>query len=175
MTGSTPGSTRPRPEDGRFPPTTPNLQNIPIRTELGSQLGPISSRSPAACWWTPTTARSSCASSPMSPATNTCSKPSSPARTSTAHGGPESTICRRIRSRPHPLFGQGHQLRHHVRQGRLQPFKDIGVSVKEADAFLKSYLAAFPQGERLYGQDHRRRAGLRLRSTLFGRRRACRS
>ena len=33
-----PRSTRPRPAPGASPPTEPNLQNIPIRTELGSQL-----------------------------------------------------------------------------------------------------------------------------------------
>ena len=58
-------------------------------------------------------------------------------------------------------------------KGAYSLSKDIGVTVKEADAFLKNYLAAFPKRERLHGQDHRRRHGRDgYVSTLFGRRRA---
>ena len=61
---------------GRLSSDNPNLQNIPSAPSWAASCGPTSSQSRAVCWWTPTTARSSCASWPTSPVTNTCSRPS---------------------------------------------------------------------------------------------------
>ena len=58
------------------------------------------------------------------------------------------------------------------RQGAYSLSKDLGVTIKEADAFLKTYLAAFPKVDG-YMQDciaHAREKG--YVETLFGRRRA---
>ena len=47
---------------GRLSSTEPNLQNIPVRTELGAQLRKMFvAPDRAGCWWTRTTPRSSCA------------------------------------------------------------------------------------------------------------------
>ena len=57
-------------------------------------------------------------------------------------------------------------------KGAYSLSKDIGVSVKEADEFLKSYLAAFPKVSDYMDRtiaDARERGYV---STLFGRRRA---
>jgi DNA polymerase I len=52
---------------GRLASTDPNLQNIPIRTEEGRRIREAFVAGPGMRWSASTTARSSCASSPMSP------------------------------------------------------------------------------------------------------------
>ena len=97
---STPASIRPKPAPDGSPPTTPICRTSPSAPSWEASCAPTSSRNPAVCWWTPTTARSSCASSPTSPATSTCSRRSAAARTSTAPRQQRSIICRWTPSRP---------------------------------------------------------------------------
>ncbi len=59
---------------GRISSTEPNLQNIPIRTELGSRLRGYFVAGAGEHSWTPTTRRSSCAFWRTSQATSTCSR-----------------------------------------------------------------------------------------------------
>ena len=70
---STPRSTRRPPPRAASAPLEPNLQNIPVRTRAGTR-DPRARSSPrrAACWWTRTIRRSSCACWRTCPATRRC-------------------------------------------------------------------------------------------------------
>ena len=68
---------------GRLSTSSPNLQAIPIRTELGRRSEARSSPSRASGSSPPTTLRSSCASSRTSPASRSSARPSRAGRTST--------------------------------------------------------------------------------------------
>ena len=58
---------------GRLASSDPNLQNIPVRAGVGQAIRHArSAPRPGTCCWSPTTARSSCASSRTSPATRRC-------------------------------------------------------------------------------------------------------
>ena len=96
--GSTPPSTRPRPAPAGCRPTTPTCRTSPSAPSWAAGCVASLSQSRAACWWTPTTARSSCASWPTSPAMSTCRPPSARGRTSTAAPPPRSTASPSPRS-----------------------------------------------------------------------------
>ena len=144
---------------GRLSSDNPNLQNIPIRTEPGlfhrqARLGAGGRR--------------------LQPDRAAHPRPCHRRRTHAArlplrrghpplHGGPDLQSAAGSGLAPHPLLGQGHQLRHHVRQGCLQPFQGHRRVGERGRRLPQELSGRFSQGERLYGQDHRRRAGLRLR------------
>ena len=81
---------------GRLSTTNPNLQAIPIRTELGRRSDPRSSPRPVRGSSPPTTRRSSCASSRTSPGSRSCVRRSRAATTSTR---PRRSRCS-ARTRP---------------------------------------------------------------------------
>ena len=56
---------------GRLSSAEPNLQNIPVRTELGAELRKMFVPGRGTCWWTRTTPRSNCGFWPTSPGTRT--------------------------------------------------------------------------------------------------------
>ena len=93
-------STRPRPAPGGSPLTIPTCRTSPSAPSWAASSAPTLWQSPAACWWMPTTARSNCASWPMSPAMHTCRRRSSPVPTSTAAPPPRSTTSGLRMSRP---------------------------------------------------------------------------
>ena len=83
---------------GRLSTTSPNLQSIPIRTELGREIrSRLHRRGGRRSCSRPTTRRSSCASSRTSPASRSCARRSRAARTSTARPPPRCSA--RIRRR----------------------------------------------------------------------------
>ena len=82
---------------GRLSTSNPNLQAIPIRTDLGARSARRSSPSRARGSSPPTTRRSSCASSRTSPASRSCARRSRAGRTSTRRPRPRCSATTRRR------------------------------------------------------------------------------
>ncbi len=86
------------------------------------------------------------------------------------YGIPQSEVTPRLRSSAKAInFGIMYG------KGAYSLSKDIGVTVKEADAFLKNYLAAFPSVSGYMDKTIADAKENGYVSTLFGRRRPCRS
>ena len=70
----------------------------------------------------------------------------------------------RERGHPPAAFGQqGHQLGIMYGRGAYSLSRDLGIPVKEADTFLKTYLDTFPKVDGYMKGLHRPREGQRLR------------
>ncbi len=158
---------------GRLSSSEPNLQNIPVRTELGSKLRQYFI-APPGC----TLLDADYSQIELRILAHICGDESmreaflqgQDFHRSTAarvYGLPPEQITPRLRSSVKAVnFGIVYGM------GAYSLSQDLGVSVKEAEAFIKNYLDSFP-GLRQYMQDtraHGREQG--YVATLFGRRRA---
>ena len=158
---------------GRLSSDNPNLQNIPIRTELGSQLRAYFVARPG--WVLVDADYSQIELRILAHVTGDehmqrAFLSGEDIHRSTAariYNLPPDQVSPRIRSSAKAInFGIMYG------KGAYSLSKDIGVSVKEADAFLKSYLAAFPKVSGYMDKTIADARACGYVSTLFGRRRA---
>lgn len=158
---------------GRLSSSEPNLQNIPVRTELGSKLRRYFIAAPGCVLLDADYSQIElrilahiCGDESMREAflQGQDFHRSTAAR---VYGLPPEEITPRLRSSVKAVnFGIVYGM------GAYSLSQDLGISVKEAEAFIKNYLDSFP-GIRQYMQDtiaHGREQG--YVTTLFGRRRA---
>ena len=158
---------------GRLSSDNPNLQNIPIRTELGSQLRAYFIAKPGCVLvdadYSQIELRILAHITGDEHMQQAFLNGEDIHRSTAAkiYGIPQDQVTPRLRSSAKAInFGIMYG------KGAYSLAKDIGVSVKEADAFLKNYLAAFP---RVSGYMDKTIADAKANgyvSTLFGRRRA---
>ena len=149
---------------GRLSSDNPNLQNIPIRTELGSQLGCVLVDADYSQIELRILAHITGDEHMQQAFLN-----GEDIHRSTAakiYGIPQSEVTPRLRSSAKAInFGIMYG------KGAYSLSKDIGVTVKEADAFLKNYLAAFPSVSGYMDKTIADAKANGYVSTLFGRRR----
>ena len=158
---------------GRLSSDNPNLQNIPIRTELGSQLRAYFIAKPGCVLvdadYSQIELRILAHITGDEHMQQAVLNGEDLHRSTAAkiYGIPQSEVTPRLRSSAKAInFGIMYG------KGAYSLSKDIGVTVKEADAFLKNYLDAFPK---VSGYMDKTIADAKERgyvSTLFGRRRA---
>ena len=158
---------------GRLSSDNPNLQNIPIRTELGSQLRAYFIAKPGCVLvdadYSQIELRILVHITGDEHMQQAFLNGEDIHRSTAAkiYGIPQSEVTPRLRSSAKAInFGIMYG------KGAYSLSKDIGVTVKEADAFLKNYLDAFPK---VSGYMDKTIADAKKRgyvSTLFGRRRA---
>ena len=158
---------------GRLSSDNPNLQNIPIRTELGSQLRAYFIAKPGCVLvdadYSQIELRILAHITGDEHMQQAFLNGEDIHRSTAAkiYGIPQSQVTPRLRSSAKAInFGIMYG------KGAYSLAKDIGVTVKEADAFLKNYLDAFPK---VSGYMDKTIADAKERgyvSTLFGRRRA---
>ena len=158
---------------GRLSSDNPNLQNIPIRTELGSQLRAYFVARPGCVLVDADYSQIELrilahvtGDEHMQQAFLT----GEDIHRSTAakiYGLPLEQVTPRLRSSAKAInFGIMYG------KGAYSLSKDIGVSVKEADAFLKNYLATFPKVSGYMDKTISDARSCGYVSTLFGRRRS---
>ena len=158
---------------GRLSSDNPNLQNIPIRTELGSQLRAYFVARPGCVLVDADYSQIELrilahvtGDEHMQQAFLT----GEDIHRSTAakiYGLPLEQVTPRLRSSAKAInFGIMYG------KGAYSLSKDIGVSVKEADAFLKNYLATFPKVSGYMDKTISDARNCGYVSTLFGRRRS---
>ena len=129
---------------GRLSSVNPNLQNIPIRTELGREIRAAFVAEPGTCCSRPTTRRSSCGCWRTSPATSCWSRPIAPAQdihtltASQVFGVPPLMVNAEHRRRAKAVnFG--------IVYG-LSPFglsQQLGIDTKEAKHFIDAYFEKY--------------------------------
>ena len=158
---------------GRLSSDNPNLQNIPIRTELGSQLRAYFVAKPGCVLVDADYSQIELrilAHATGDEHMQQAFRSGEDIHRSTAakiYGIPQSEVTPRLRSSAKAInFGIMYG------KGAYSLSKDIGVTVKEADAFLKSYLAAFPSISSYMDKVIADARANGYVSTLFGRRRA---
>ena len=158
---------------GRISSTEPNLQNIPIRTELGSQLRAYFVAKPGCVLvdadYSQIELRILAHITGDEHMQQAFLNGEDIHRSTAAkiYGIPQSEVTPRLRSSAKAInFGIMYG------KGAYSLSKDIGVTVKEADAFLKNYLAAFPSVSGYMDKTIADAKANGYVSTLFGRRRA---
>lgn len=158
---------------GRLSSDNPNLQNIPIRTELGSQLRAYFIAKPGCVLvdadYSQIELRILAHITGDEQMQQAFLNGEDIHRSTAAkiYNLPPEQITPRLRSSAKAInFGIMYG------KGAYSLSKDIGVSVKEADAFLKSYLSAFPKVDTYMEKTIADGKANGYVSTLFGRRRA---
>ena len=158
---------------GRLSSDNPNLQNIPIRTELGSQLRAYFVARPGCVLvdadYSQIELRILAHVTGDEHMQQAFLNGEDIHRSTAAkiYGIPQSEVTPRLRSSAKAInFGIMYG------KGAYSLAKDIGVTVKEADAFLKNYLAAFPNVSGYMDKTIADAKANGYVSTLFGRRRA---
>ena len=158
---------------GRLSSDNPNLQNIPIRTELGSQLRAYFIAKPGCVLVDADYSQIELrilAHVTGDEHMQQAFRSGQDIHRSTAariYGIPQGEVTPRVRSGAKAInFGIMYG------KGAYSLSKDIGVTVKEADAFLKNYLAAFPSVSSYMDKTIADARACGYVSTLFGRRRA---
>lgn len=158
---------------GRLSSDNPNLQNIPIRTELGSQLRAYFIARPGCVLVDADYSQIELrilAHITGDEHMQEAFRSGEDIHRSTAakiYGLPIEQVTPRLRSSAKAInFGIMYG------KGAFSLSKDIGVTVKEADAFLQSYLAAFPKVNGYMEKTIADAKASGYVSTLFGRRRA---
>ena len=157
---------------GRLSSDNPNLQNIPIRTELGSQLRAYFIAKPGCVLvdadYSQIELRILAHITGDAHMQQAFLNGEDIHRSTAAkiYGIPQSEVTPRLRSSAKAInFGIMYG------KGAYSLSKDIGVTVKEADAFLKNYLAAFPSVSGYMDKTIADAKANGYVSTLFGRRR----
>ena len=157
---------------GRLSSDNPNLQNIPIRTELGSQLRAYFIAKPGCVLvdadYSQIELRILAHITGDEHMQQAFLNGEDIHRSTAAkiYGIPQSEVTPRLRSSAKAInFGIMYG------KGAYSLSKDIGVTVKEADAFLKNYLAAFPSVSGYMDKTIADAKANGYVSTLFGRRR----
>ena len=158
---------------GRLSSDNPNLQNIPIRTELGSQLRAYFIARPGCVLVDADYSQIELrilAHITGDEHMQQAFRNGEDIHRSTAakiYNLPVEQVTPRLRSSAKAInFGIMYG------KGAYSLSKDIGVSVKEADAFLKNYLAAFPKVSSYMEKTIADAKACGYVSTLFGRRRS---
>ena len=158
---------------GRLSSDNPNLQNIPIRTELGSQLRAYFIARPGCVLVDADYSQIELrilAHITGDEHMQQAFRSGEDIHRSTAakiYNLPLDQVTPRLRSSAKAInFGIMYG------KGAYSLSKDIGVSVKEADAFLKNYLAAFPKVSGYMEKTIEDAKACGYVSTLFGRRRS---
>ena len=158
---------------GRLSSDNPNLQNIPIRTELGSQLRAYFIAKPGCVLvdadYSQIELRILAHITGDEHMQQAFLNGEDIHRSTAAkiYGIPQEEVTSRLRSSAKAInFGIMYG------KGAYSLAKDIGVTVKEADAFLKNYLAAFPKVSGYMDKTIADAKAVGYVSTLFGRRRA---
>ena len=159
-------------ETGRLSSSNPNLQNIPIRTDVGGRSAGRSWPSGLACCSRPTTRRWSCASWRTSPATSTCWPRSRAARTSTPARRRRSTACRlsQVTKEQRAVA----KMMNFATSYGVTAFglaQRTGLSRTEADQFMQRYFATYPGVKRYIDETKQLAREQGYVETLLGRRR----